>query len=221
MSAYVRPRLSLPVFRDASGAVIEYGNRWGDDEPPADSYSVDAHPERFAPLHTVAAALIDYLVDAYDVRLGHDPAPVADLVSELDEPPVRVATLTPNSCEDGAPLAFVFTAYPSVMVRAGVLHDFSHPVCGCDACDEDVEEEAEELEWRVLAVAEGRFREHYRRGASCPIGHAFAGPDGTESESGSASAEGYPKARLTEARKRLKALPNGWATWPRRANQDG
>ena len=58
--------------------VIEYGNRWASrgGTPPEDSYSVDEHPERFAPLHTVAAALIDYLVDD-GVTHGLDMATVA------------------------------------------------------------------------------------------------------------------------------------------------
>ena len=57
MPAYERPRWGEPVFRDSAGAVVVYGSRWGQDGPPADTYSVDTHPERFAPLHVVADAL--------------------------------------------------------------------------------------------------------------------------------------------------------------------
>ena len=68
VSSYVRPSIDAPTFRDADGQVIDYGNRW-DASPPEDTYSVDTHPERFAPLHTVADALIAHLRDTYDVEV--------------------------------------------------------------------------------------------------------------------------------------------------------
>ncbi|MDO8150372.1 DUF6226 family protein [Isoptericola sp. b408] len=49
MSTYVRPALPAVVFRDDAGAPIPYGARWTDRAgPPEDTYSVCAHPERFA-----------------------------------------------------------------------------------------------------------------------------------------------------------------------------
>ena len=66
MSSYVRPLIEAPVFRDADGAVINYGSRWHG-SPPEDTYSVDTHPERFAPLHVVADALIGLFVLAVGV----------------------------------------------------------------------------------------------------------------------------------------------------------
>lgn len=41
--------------------VIDYGNRWGNDSPPEDTYSFDPHPQRFAPIHTIGEALIAHL----------------------------------------------------------------------------------------------------------------------------------------------------------------
>ncbi|WP_404810209.1 DUF6226 family protein [Microbacterium terricola] len=35
-------------------------------------------------------------------------------------------------------MTFVLTEFPGVHLRAGVLHDFHFPTCGCDACDDDV-----------------------------------------------------------------------------------
>ena len=66
MSVYERPVWRDPVFRDAAGAIIEYGSRWGQDRPPPETYSVDSHPERFAPLHMVADALIDHFTQNFD-----------------------------------------------------------------------------------------------------------------------------------------------------------
>jgi|GEM_PF-4358317 len=57
--SYIKP----VELRDSNGNTIDYGNRWVsfDGFPPETSYSVIEHPERFVPLHLVAAALIDYL----------------------------------------------------------------------------------------------------------------------------------------------------------------
>ena len=49
-----------------------------------------------------------------------------------------------------AALTFVYTSFPSVLVQAGLLHDFSFPSCGCDACDETWESSADGLEWTTL-----------------------------------------------------------------------
>jgi hypothetical protein len=59
VTSYVRPAVAEQTYRDADGAVIEYGNRWGSEGLAADSYSVDSHPERFAPVHRIAHALVD------------------------------------------------------------------------------------------------------------------------------------------------------------------
>ena len=98
------------MFRDASGAVINYGSRWGNDGPPADTYSVTAHPERFAPLHLVADALIRNLVDNYEVQVSDNPANAADLRRRADF--LRVVRLTPAD-ESAASLTFGFTGYPA------------------------------------------------------------------------------------------------------------
>jgi hypothetical protein len=68
VSAYQRPSIDARVFRNADGLLIDYGNRWAG-SPPEDTYSVDTHPERFAPLHEVADALITHVCDSYDVEV--------------------------------------------------------------------------------------------------------------------------------------------------------
>lgn len=79
MSSYVRPSIDTPVFHDTDGQVVNYGNRWGG-PPPEESYSVDTHPERFAPLHAVADSLIAHLRDTYDVELMESAEAAADLL---------------------------------------------------------------------------------------------------------------------------------------------
>jgi hypothetical protein len=213
MSVYERPVWRDPVFRDTKGAVIEYGTRWGQDGPPVETYSVDTHPERFAPLHLVADALIDHLTQIYDVRIDHDPANAADFVRRTDF--LRVTRLTPAD-PAAAPITFGFTAYPSVILHAGLLHDFSYPDCGCDACDETAAGQADLLEWHVLAIAAGNYREAYTPGTQLPVAFSLKMDGELGSQGGQAQAGGYSKDLLIAAGERLRNLPDGWAAWPPR-----
>ena len=79
MTHYERPAIDAPVFLDADGRVIDYGRRWSG-SPPEETYSVDTHPERFAPLHTVADALIVFLWNTYDVTLVEGSETATDLL---------------------------------------------------------------------------------------------------------------------------------------------
>lgn len=58
------------MFRDKRGAVIPYGRRWAaqNRDGPDETYSIRAHPERFAPLINVAHAIIEHLTTTYDLR---------------------------------------------------------------------------------------------------------------------------------------------------------
>lgn len=214
MTSYVRPPIDLPVFRDADGRVIDYGNQWEDAEPPDDSYSVETHPERFAPLHTVADALISHLRDTYDVELTEvDHVEAADgsegmagMASGLSA--VRVKPNDPGC----AALTFVYTDHPGIVLRAGLLHDFPFPICGCDACDETAESQAEELEQKVFAVVAGRYRESVGPGAHGQVGFAMTYPGG--SVSGMGNADEFPAERLAAARPVLRALTGRWGAWP-------
>jgi hypothetical protein len=210
VSSYVRPSIDTPVFRDANGHAIDYGNRWHG-SPPEDTYSVDTHPERFAPLHAVADALIAHLRETYDVEIDEDAA--ADLMHPSFPGVVRSVRIRPNdpAC---APLTVDFTSYPGISVRAGLLHDFSYPTCGCDACDSTWQAEADDLERDVLAVASGHYRETVERGLRSWVEYAYAYPDGG-ARSGRSRARDYPAERLKAATPLLRALPGGWAAWPR------
>src|SRR5580765_5529275 len=161
MSEYVRPVIAAKLCRDADGSVIAYGSRWGIEGPPEDTYSVDSHPERFEPVHRIAEALIEYLQREYDVQIIDDLSCAADVRYNVNAR--RAVRVAPRS-SDAASLTFVFTDYPGVVVHAGLLHDFLYPQCGCDACDENWESVADELERTVLAVVSGGYREEVRGG---------------------------------------------------------
>jgi len=215
--SFVRPHLDSPRYRGVDGDPIDYGNRWGSDSPPEDSYSVETNTERFEGLHTVARALIEYLARVYDVEVSADPAHAAEVSMEAGEV-VEAARLTPRD-PLAAPLTFVFTSYPGVLVHAGALHDFPFPICGCDACDETAETEASRLEELVLSVAAGGYGERYPVGRKKWAEYALFAADGSGNRSG-AGPHGATAAQLAAAEEQLKAVPDGWRPWPLRRREN-
>ena len=213
MVDYVRPPFEAHEYRDDDGRVIKYGNRWGLNSPPTESYSRTSHLDRYEPLQVVARALIDYLASTYDVTLDKSASCITDFLRPLDVLEiVRVSPLDPIC----ASLTFGFTPFPAVFLHAGVLRDFAYPNCGCDACDHGIEELLDYLEWSVFAVTGGNFREsitgHRRRWA----GYEFN--TGDRSESGSDRLDSLSKDRIKSASRRLATVPGWWAAWPLRAN---
>src|SRR5690606_41795790 len=71
---YVRPEVAERVFRDASGAVVDYGNRWDGGSPPEDAYPVPSHSERVAPLWAVAESLVEPPATTHAVADGQLPS---------------------------------------------------------------------------------------------------------------------------------------------------
>jgi hypothetical protein len=209
--SYTRPVLPATTFIDSNAAAISYGNRWPADGPPVDSYGVESNLERFAPLHSVADALIAYLRREYQVTISEDAAHGEDLLIARDDI-ARAIRVTPART-DAAPLTFVFTRYPGVIIHAGALHDFPFPECGCDACDETAESQADQMERLVLAVVAGGYRERYPVGRRRWNSYALTAADGSGSESGEGDATGIPERRLQNGAERLGSLPNGWQPW--------
>jgi hypothetical protein len=129
------------------------GTRWTG-APPEDAYGRVTDPERFAELHVIAAELLDELQERYDVV--RETALEPDRHSEAPAPVVRLVPRDPAA----AALAIVFTAFPGLVVRLGRDADTAHlRECGCDACDDTVEECAEQLRRYADAVTSGSFRE--------------------------------------------------------------
>ena len=207
---YIRP--SLPDVRYFSGAdARRYGGRWDGGGPPQEAYEVVSNPGRFAGLHAIADALISHLEGTYAIDVREDPALAGDLL--LSHPDVRRAVrLTPHHA-GAAPLTFVFTGFPGVIVHAGVLHDFPFPACGCDETSEST---ADRLEMLVLGVAAGGYAERYPVGRRHQLEYVLAAADGSGSESGCGEPGPIDGGRLGEAAARLRDVAVGWGAWPLR-----
>ncbi len=238
MSTYTRPFIEPLKFRDESGTVIDYGRRWADLEgPPESMYSVVEHPERFAPLHTVAAAVVAHLVENYDVDVeegysvlsGHRHAPGAEYVT-------RAVRLTPRSAF-AAPVTLAWTNDPAIRVYAGALFETSSPSCSCEACDERWNECADRLEEQVFSITAGGLPEHVSepkrpkwsfewgkglvQGMGQTISYRLRGLDGESEESGQTRAESVPAEMLESAQITLRAVhlaspTHAWMPWPKK-----
>jgi hypothetical protein len=211
---YIRPPLPAATYYSDEGKPIHYGRQWGDGGPDPDSYGVDSHPERFAGLHKVSLALIKHLAAVYDVEVDENPAHAAELPMEVRDVPraVKVMPRRPGA----APLTFVLTRYPGVVVHAGVLHDFPFPVCGCDACDETAQTTAARMERLVLSVAAGGFSERYPVGSQRWSEYALTAYDGSGYESGKGDPGPVTADRLRDAEIRLHDIAGQWRPWPLR-----
>ncbi|MFB7892075.1 DUF6226 family protein [Microbacterium sp. NPDC056044] len=211
MPGYLRPSPARRVFVDDSGAPIAYGERWGGESPPTDTYSVTSNLDRFAPLHDVADALIVWLQQSFDVVIDESLDVAADL-ARVPKDAVRAVRMRPAD-EAASPLTFVFTSFPGIHLHAGFLVDAFFPVCGCDACDETWETGADELENTVRAVVEGGLSESFTKGAELPVSFRLQFGEGWRG--GDSRAEDHPAERLAAAMAAL-AAHRTWRAWPRR-----
>jgi Family of unknown function (DUF6226) len=211
VTGYVRPDVPERAFHDAHGRRIDYGVRWGGGSPPEDTYSVTAHPERFAPLHAVAEALVAHLAATYRVEVSDDSSHAGGDLPLSKMEVVRVVRLVPDD-PGAAAMTVILTSFPSVLVRAGLLHVFRYPICGCDACDEDWASLADELERYVFAVTAGEYREFVLYDPELWVGYSIR-PGGHGRESSRATASSEEIARIEAL---ARELPERWAPWPRR-----
>ncbi len=187
------------------------GDRWGPEGPPPEAYSRVTNPERFAPLHDIAADLLHRLELDFDVgrdeRYGLDSE--LERRYQLARPSV---SLVPRDI-DAAPIIITFSTFPGLYTRFGRWYTAAFPICGCDACNETAETEIERLKSFIDDVTAGRFREAIRI--------PDAGAARTESEFWSANARvagGWPLDR--DRAQQLLAAGNrssyDWAPWPKR-----
>ncbi|WP_025133002.1 DUF6226 family protein [Leucobacter sp. PH1c] len=241
MRTYTRPPIETLEFRDGSGAVINYGNRWaGLDGPPEDTYSVIHDPERFAPLHTVATAVVEYLIAHTDIDVEEGSHLLAGVLHAPDtEHVVRAVRLTPRS-EHAAALTFVWTRDPAIHIHAGVLFSATYPSCACDACDERWDECADQLEEQVFSIVAGGLFEDISaptrptwrfewgrglvQGMGQTVSYRLRERDGESEQSGQTRAEHVPAAMLQSAHATLQGVhaaspTRDWLSWQEKPRQ--
>lgn len=153
-----------------------------------------------------------HLVRTYDVeRTDLDGPATARRFRPVGTTYDRGVVLTPRS-PDAPSLAVAWTDFPGVAVRAGVAYEDRVPVCGCDACDEGLEDAAAQLEEHVLAVVEARFREQV---SATVVSYAVSDRTG-----GGESGRSYPQTPPEGWEQRaqtLAGLPGEtWQPWPLR-----
>jgi hypothetical protein len=118
---------------------------------------------RFAMLHSVALDLLNRLHDEFDVDRVEPYGNDEDFQRLTRAPLARpTVALIPRDGR-GAPLIVAFSSFPGLLVRVGSCYRLAFPGCGCDACNESGEGEADRFQRLVLAVTAGRFREYLER----------------------------------------------------------
>lgn len=206
MNGFRRGDIEIPTYLDQEGKVIDYGRRWGMDNPPTETYSVCEHPERFRPIVGVAERLIDYLRSAYQVTVVEEVIP-RNVDSDIDV--VRRVSVTPKR-PTAAPLTFDVSSFPGVRVRAGFAFGFTAPHCGCDACDDSVEGLIDELIEAVQAVVDGRLRERVVAGK---YEYHLEFADGRAQWGEPVVLEELPSNELRAMEDLSSRLIDGWQRW--------
>ncbi len=86
------------------------------------------------------------------------------------------------------------------------------PVCGCDACDDDVSSLVDELEWTVRMVVIGHYSEFANPQASAWLGYRLEEP-GVRTNSGQSRTDEVTVERLERAH-HLVPADGLWRPWP-------
>lgn len=187
------------------------GNRWGPAGPPDEAYSRVTDPQRYAPLHAIARDVLDDLQRRFDVT--------AHSSSELDPNKTAqapVTTLVPTN-PNSSPLSVTFTAFPGLFISFGRTMREPIPVCGCDACDETLEECGEFLRDLVETVVTGSFGER--------IVHDSEGVwHQTWRSTNARSSSGRTRVTAEEARALREGLGSDnarWSPWPPKLDTTG
>ena len=177
--------------------------RWGAAGPPAEAYGRLTDVARFAELHDVGRNLLDDLERRYDARRVMTTEP--DSHSAVEAAAVTLVPADPLA----ATLTLVFDAFPGLIMRFGDCGSTHEPICGCDACDEDLDSCVERLTDLVEAVVAGAFGERlvYDDAWWYESWHRTAGTDSR----GRSLVEG---ARLDELRAALPIAEREWRPWP-------
>lgn len=174
------------------------------DVPPEDAYGRVTNAERFELLHEVADWLIADLAERFDVSITAEDPTAWDGPAIVDVQRV-IAVIPATSGATGIRIAF--GGFPGLAVKTGRWDQHMYPVCGCDACDDDPRQLADELLELVEAVVSGRFLERH-------TGMWIHGEIRAESGALSSWGSGLPKG---DQRRKDGPVEISWAPWTPRA----
>jgi hypothetical protein len=127
--------------------------------PPDDAYGRVTDAERYGALQSSADALVDSLSRRFVLEVVRTPE--LDPSLWRDYRLTRVARLEPAG--GGAPITIGWTDFPGLAVWFGNWTEERYPQCGCDACDEDVDDLRDLLARQVESVTSGVFAETLER----------------------------------------------------------
>ena len=188
------------------------GNRWGNEGPPPEAYSRVTDPGKYAALHEIAYDVVAEFEHRYDV-VRADTTELSDRAPDGITRPVAVLTLTPPDPGASA-VAVVMDPFPGLIVRSGRSRQVHVPSCGCDACDETVEDCTAQLREHLTDIAEYGFSERlvFEDGYWWQEGRQ-PGPGGESWGRGRLSGEQVPRQRALIPEGGYTCLP-----WTQRTN---
>jgi Family of unknown function (DUF6226) len=125
------------------------------EEPVPEAYSRVTNAERFRPLHRMALDKLGQLESTFAVERRDTETPDLEIKVQLTRPSVQ---LVPRDLS-AAPVVVSFTDFPGLYVRCGRWFLNAFPSCGCDACDEGLEDESRRFGELIENVVAGRFSE--------------------------------------------------------------
>lgn len=180
------------------------------EDPPEEAYGRVSNPQRFAPLLPAADTLVADLVERFEVTVTRGPATPrpASAIQPIDS--IRITPPYP----DQAPLTITTTSFPGLYLEVGAWQHIALPACGCDACDEQVDDAVEDLIKYCTAAAEGRLYEHVD-GLRGVLEHAWDG-DGWSSR-GTRTLSPHHVSELRAGAVQPPA-DGHWRPWPRKGS---
>lgn len=185
-------------------------------EPPPEAYSRVTNPERFRPVHGHALDLLARLRSTYNVTASPTFELLPGIMQPFEHarPPVTLTPAVPGA----GPLSVAFTAFPSLLVRAGRWYGTSFPVCGCDACGGGAAEEACRFDKLVGHLVAGHFAEEVRLPflGEARLSYAFGPRAGTKRQGAHAEGWGTISRDLARTLVGSGARRMAWQPWPRR-----
>lgn len=167
-------------------------------QPDENAYGRVTNSERYQVVVDEARRLLEELARRPGVE--RVTATAADDFPDWADGDAVSVRLTPSQ---GAPVAFLFTDFPGVVIRAGNWGTQSFPICGCDACDEAPEDVVERLRTLIDAVVDGRVTEEVGRRS---VTHVVSG------EWGSLASE--RRLERGESRRLGGKQKIDWPPWP-------